>query len=604
MFATARLPVQHETAYHRTLREQRRPALLDSIMKHKLTPFVAGMALSLALAGPSAHAAPNDGMTAPPAALALPGQELTSDVLFLILLGEIAGSRGDLPVSAEAYLHAARQTQDPRVARRATEIALVARDLDMAAAAARIWLDTEPASEDARRMLAGILAARGDQMNEVQIELARILASSEGERLEQNLLGLNRALAPLQDKSLVREIVERLTSPYLLLAPAHFARAQALAAEGDEPAALGSAEEALRLRPDWEPAVVLKSQLLVQMNAIQDALALLRGYLTRHPESRNGAIAYARSLVSARDFPAALAEFQRLLARQPDDVDLMYAVAVIAAQTGNFALATEQFKRALDRDHPERDGILFNLATIAERQGQRGEALELHRQVQSGPHYIDAQIRIAHLLAEGGNLAAARAHLRSAEVEPDDRRRLVFTEILLLRNANRNDEALKALDEALLNSPEDPDMLYEAGMLAESLNDLPRMEQYMRLVIEIDPEHAHAYNALGYTLAERGIRLDEAEELIARALELAPEDAFILDSMGWVRFRRDDAASALTYLERAYAIRSDPEIAAHFGEVLWALGRKDEASAIWDRALRDHPDNKVLGETVRRLRSR
>jgi hypothetical protein len=192
-------------------------------MKHKLTPFVAGMALTLALAGPAAHAAPNDGTTAPPAALALPGQELTSDVLFLILLGEIAGSRGDLPVSAEAYLHAARQTQDPRVARRATEIALAARDLDMAAAAARIWLETEPASEDARRMLAGILAARGDQMNEVQIELARILASSEGERLEQNLLGLNRALAPMQDKSLVREIIERLTSPYLLLAPAHFA---------------------------------------------------------------------------------------------------------------------------------------------------------------------------------------------------------------------------------------------------------------------------------------------------------------------------------------------------------------------------------------------
>lgn len=573
-------------------------------MKHKLTPFVAGMALTLTLAAPAAHAAPDEGVTTPAAVLALPSQELTSDVLFLILLGEIAGSRGDLPVSAEAYLHAARQTQDPRIARRATEIALVARDLEMAAAAARIWLDTEPASEDARRMLAGILAARGDQMNEVQIELARILASSEGERLEQNLLGLNRALAPMQDKSLVREIIERLTAPYLQMAPSHLARAQALATEGDDVAALGAAEEALRLRPDWEPAVVLKSQLLVQLNAVQDAITLLRDYLTRHPQSRNGAIAYARSLVSAQDFPAALAEFQRLLARQPDDVDLIYAVAIISAQTGDFALATTQFKRALERGHPERDAILFNLATIAERQGQRGEALQLHREVQAGAHYLDAQIRIAHLLSEAGDLEAARSHLRNAEVEPDDRRRLVFTEVLLLRNADRNDEALKTLDEALLNAPEDPDLLYEAGMLAERLNDLPRMEQYMRMVMEIDPDHAHAYNALGYTLAERGVRLDEAEELILRALELAPEDAFILDSMGWVRFRRDDAAEALSYLERAYAIRKDPEIAAHLGEVLWVLQRRDEATAIWDRALRDHPDNKVLGETVQRLRGR
>src|SRR5690606_4303308 len=192
-------------------------------MKHKLSPLVAGMAFILALAGPATHAAPDAGQAVTAAAgTPLPAQDLSADVLFLILLGEIAGNRGDLPVSAEAYLHAARQTLDPRIARRATEIALVARDMDTAAAAARIWLDTEPNSEEARRMLAGILSARGEQMNEVQIELARILANSEGLRLEQNLLGLNRALAPMPDKQMVREIIERLTEPYLRLAPAHF----------------------------------------------------------------------------------------------------------------------------------------------------------------------------------------------------------------------------------------------------------------------------------------------------------------------------------------------------------------------------------------------
>jgi len=573
-------------------------------MKHKLFPLVAGTALLLALAGPAAHAAPEGSPSSSADVPPLPAQELSADVLFLILLGEIAGNRGDLPVSAEAYLHAARQTLDPRIARRATEIALVARDMDTAAAAARIWLDTEPNSEEARRMLAGILSARGEQMNEVQIELARILANSEGLRLEQNLLGLNRALAPMPDKQMVREIIERLTEPYLRLAPAHFARAQAAATHGDDLAALASVNEALRLRPDWESAVVLKSQLLVQLNAVQEAIDLLRDYLTRHPDSRNAAIAHARSLVSAEDYPAALAEFRRLLARSPDDVDLVYAVAVMAAQTGDFPLAIGQFERALELGHPERDGILVNLANIAERQRRPDDALALYRRVQAGPHHTDAQIRIAQLLAAGGDIEAAREHLRQVEVEPDERRRLVFAELGLLRNAGRVDEALQVAEEALADAPEDPDLLYEAGMLAERLDDLERMEDYMRALMEIEPEHAHAYNALGYTLAERGLRLDEAETLIARALELAPEDPFILDSMGWVRYRRDDPASALGYLEQAYAIRSDPEIAAHLGEVLWVLERRDEATAIWDKALREHPGNTVLDETVRRLRAR
>lgn len=571
-------------------------------MKHKLSPFVAGMALTLALLAPASHAAPGDSPATIESGGALPIQELSSDVLFLVLLGEIAGSRGDLPVSAEAYLHAARQTLDPRIARRATEIALVARDMDSAAAAARIWLDAEPASEDARRMLAGILASRGDQMNEVQIELARILANSEGTRLEQNLLGLNRALSPMQDKALVREIVERLTAPYLQQAPAHFARAQAFAGEGDELAALGSIDQALKLRPDWEPAVVLKSQLLVQLNAVQDALDLLSDYLTRHPASRNAAIAHARSMVSAQDFPSALAEFRSLLARYPDDVDLIYAVAIIATQTGDFPLAVEQFRRALELGHPESDGILFNLATIAERTERRDDALALYHEIEAGPHYLDAQIRIAHILADSGYLDAARAHLASIEVEPDDRRRLIFTEVLLLREAGRTEEALQVIDEALVEAPEDSDLLYEAGMLAERLGQIDRMEQSMRLVMEIDPENAHAYNALGYTLAERGMRLEEAEDLIARALEISPNDPFILDSMGWVRFRKNDAESALIYLQRAFAIRSDPEIAAHLGEVLWALNRRDEANAIWNEALREYPDNDVLGKTVQRLR--
>lgn len=572
-------------------------------MKHTLAPLVA--AIAFALAGVTAHAAPDEGSAAEAiSSTVLPEQELTADTLFLILLGEIAGNRGDLPVSAEAYLYAAEQTQDPRIARRATEIALAARDLETAAAAARIWRDTDPNSADARRMLAGILAARGEQMNEVKIELARILAHSEGPRLEQNLLGLNRALAPMPDKQLVRSIVERLTRPYLQHPAAHLAIAQAAAHDNDGLAALNAADHALQLRPDWEPAVVLKAQLLVQLDAVQDALALLRDHLSRHPDNRNAGIAYARGLVANDEYENALNAFQQLLEGEPHNADLMYAVAIVAAQLGYGAIASTHFEQALTAGHPEQDSILMNLGRIAEIEQRKSEALHWYRQVPAGAYHVDAQLRIAHLLALSGELEAARALLEEIEVPPEEQRRLLLAEILVLREAGDHAGALGLVESALLETPEDPDLLYEAGMLAEHIDALPRMERHLRRLIELDPDHAHAYNALGYSLADRGLRLDEAEALLSQALELAPDDPFILDSMGWVRFRRDDPSGALQYLERAYALRPDPEIAAHLSEVLWALNRRKEALDMLQRSLLEAPEHPVLIETLQRLHSK
>lgn len=579
-------------------------------MTHKLSPFATGFVLCCILlsASPGAVAAPeSEDMAAAvtePIAPLLPFQELTADTLFLLLLGEIAGSRGDLEVSVEAYLHAARQTRDPRVARRATEIALVARDMESATSAARVWLETDPQSEDARRTLAGILAARGDQMNEVQIELARILANSQDEQLEQNLLGLNRALAPMPDKALAREIIERLVEPYLDEAAAHLALAHAAATDDDPVGALAAVVRALELRPQWDAAVVLKSQLLVQMNAIDEALALLRGHLAQFPDNRNVSIAHARTLVSARDYEAALAEFRRLLASNPEDRDLMYAVGLVAAEIGEFKVATEHFRQALEARHPEADAIRMNLGRIAEGSERPGEALDWYYEVGSGGYHTDAQIRIAHILANNGAPSAARRHLQDAasEAEPEDARRMLLAELLLLRQAERFDEALERVEEVLASAPQDTELLYESAMLAERLDRLELMEQRLRTLLELEPDHAHAYNALGYTLADRGLRLDEAEALIRRALELAPDDPFILDSLGWLHFRRDAPEEALHHLEEAYSLRPDPEIAAHLGEVLWSLGRHNEASEIWDAALERDPTNRVLGETLKRLR--
>ncbi len=574
-------------------------------MNLKLSSLALALGFSgLLLLSPLAQA-DNHGSAAPPPVdtSRLPAQELTPETLFMVLLAEIAGARGEVGVSVDAYLEAARSTRDPRIAKRATEISLFARDMDAATEAARLWADTDPDSDEARRVLASVLASSGDRLNEVQIQLARILAGNP-EQLEQNLLGLTRALARIQNKEVVRSIVNRLTEPYMKQPAAHFARAQAAIGVEDGFGALAAIDEAIRLRPDWEPAILFKTQLLVQMDATREAVTLLADYLRSHPESAHARLTFARTLVSAREFERARDEFQNLLDEAPDDRDLLYAVALVSSQIGDYEKAIELFQRALDAGHPEQNHIRMNLGHLTEQLARYDEAIGWYREIEAGPQYLDAQVRIAAVLARQGKVEEAQIHLHSIEVGPEDERRLLMAETLILREGGRYAEALALIDDALRGDPDSAELLYESAMLAERLDNLAIMESRLRKLIALDPEHAHAYNALGYSLADRGLRLEEAESLIVRALELAPDDPFILDSLGWVRFRLTDYEGALEHLERAYELRRDPEIAAHLGEVLWTLERREEADRIFEEAMRDHPGNDTLKGTVERLKGR
>lgn len=530
----------------------------------------------------------------------LPLQSLSPETLYLLILAEIAGARGEIDIAVDAYLRVARATADPRIARRATEIALFARNTQAATEAARLWSEADPTSEDARRILAGVLASGGDRLNEVQIELARILAHNP-EQLEQNLLGLNRALSRLPDRYMARSIIERLTAPYLDEPAAQLARAQAAAEADDGMGALEATEQALRLRPRWEPAILLKSQLLVQLDASDEAVSFLGAHVAAAPENLTLRQHYARTLVSARRLDAALREFEHLLGQHPGNPDLLFAVALISQELGDLDRATSALEQALLSGHPETNAIRLNLGNLAEQRGDSESALHWYREVPPGPHFIEAQIRTAITLAGTGQLDDALAHLDATVAEGDETKRILIAKTSLLRDAGRFGDALILLDSALRETPDDPELLYEAAMTAEQLDRVDLMESRLRRLIELDPEHAHAYNALGYSLADRGLRLQEAEAMIVRALELSPDDPFILDSMGWVRFRQHDPEGALQHLERAYALRSDPEIAAHLGEVLWALERREDALRIWSEAREAFPDHEILYRTIERL---
>ncbi|HJV28697.1 MAG TPA: tetratricopeptide repeat protein [Aromatoleum sp.] len=554
-------------------------------------------------AAPAAPAASSEAASTPEAEAVPTEDGLTARVLYTFLLAEIAGARGQVDIAAQAYADLAERTRDPRIARRAVEVALFARNMQAATTAARIWADTEPGSDEAQRVLASLVAGGDAQIEQVEAQLARLLARSP-DHIDNHLMGLNRAFSRISDKQAVRGVIVRLTEPYIDHPEAHFARAIAAVTAADADGAIAAIDVALRQRPDWEPAVLFKAQVLSQSGAMQDAVKLVKDYADRHPDSRSARLAYARALVSQRDFDGARKEFRALLAATPDDTDLMYAIGLLSAQLEDYDDAVTLLERALAGGHSEANGIRLNLGQIAERREDLERALRWYGSVEPGRHYVEAQLRIAATLAHQGKLQEARDRLRAVKADDDDRKRLLLAEAQLLRNAGQVENAFQVLDDALNATPSDSDLLYESSMLAESLGKLDLMENRLRKLISLYPDHAHAYNALGYSLADRGVRLDEAQALISHALELTPNDPFILDSMGWVQFRRSDLDAALNNLERAYGMRQDPEIAAHLGEVLWSMERRGDASRVWDEALKANPDNAALKEVVQRLRGK
>jgi tetratricopeptide (TPR) repeat protein len=530
----------------------------------------------------------------------LPNQELTEAMLYEYLLAEIAGQRGSIGLSAQAYADLAKRTRDPRIAKRATEVALYARMPTAAIDAARIWYETEPSSMPALQALVSLLI--NAKRHEEALPYLQQLLAAEGDNAADGFLQLSRLLANSQDKALTLKLVQQLAQPYPKLAQAHFAVAQAALAAEQRELALVEVRAASKLRPDWDQAALLEAQLLQrQSNAL--ALQHLAGFLERYPKAKEVRLSYARALVAEQKYNEARAEFQTLSKDFPDNVDVIFAVGVLSLQLQDYILAEANFKRLLALPYRDKDAVRMYLGQVAEEQKNYPEALRWYEEVEGGEQYLQAQIHYALVLNKQGNLEAARAHLRHIEASSDQARvQLLLTEAQMLRDANRPLEAFDLIGDALKNTPDQPDLLYDYAMLAEKIERMDLLETNLKKLINLQPDHAHAYNALGFSLAERNLRLPEAQELIEKALQLSPDDPFIIDSMGWVLYRMGKSKQALEYLRKAYGVRPDPEIAAHLGEVLWVAGDHREAEKIWLEATKKAPGNDALNSTIKRFK--
>ena len=545
----------------------------------------------------------------------LPEVTLTSNVLFRILAAEIAAQRGSYLAAGTTLLELARETSDPRIARRSLEFYLAGGNITGALDAAKIWLRISPSDDEAVSTELALGAAAGQTAGLAEALRKRI------DKATDKTIAINQAISTLarmknreQAFSIFSEAINQSTVRNLL--SARLALADMAQAAGDPKQALLEARIALGANPRSEEAAVRVLEYGISTEP-DTVLKEAKAFAQLHPEARRLRLGLAGQLSDQGNYEGAAAEVASMIARTPEDFELLYVQAQLAARAKRFDQARQfldqyvtvqkQRQRAAPEGATDADAALsegYQLrARVAQEQGRLDDAIaDLVLITEPDSIYFGARMRQALIRGQQGRIDEALALIDSTEAQDDESATLgVMTATQILRNAKRLDDAIKRLEDADRLRPQTVAIKYELGMLYESQNNLPAAEKAWRQVIALDPGYGHAYNALGYALADRNVRLQEAQTLIARALELMPNDPFVMDSMGWVKFRLGDNTAAFDYLSRAYKLRPEADIAAHLGEVLWQQGKREQAIVVWREGLAKEAGNSTLVETLKRF---
>jgi tetratricopeptide (TPR) repeat protein len=545
--------------------------------------FGAVAALALGLVGPSvAEETPEDAVEADAGAA-------TSDAMFEYLVAEIASQRGDTEGAISVYERLARELKDPQIAKRAVETAIRARAFGPALESATLLLELDPESTLAREIMAALLANESD-LDKARDTLGHILerTANRGPILMQ----LAHLLGKFPDKIAVLATTRQVTARYPVVESRYAVGVAALLA-GQFDLASKEADAALEMKPSWEPGAILKAQIL-RKSAPSEVIPFYQKFVAANPEALEARMQLGRELAAERRIAEARDEFREAEKLSRKDSQASYAIGLLSLQLEDYADAQVAFSKALKQGYREPTAIYLGLGQAAEGLKHYDEAIGWYQKVDQGD-WVRAQLKIATLIARQEGLAAGRGYLQRIEPRSDDDSiQMVQVEAQLLRDAKEWKETYEMLSKAVAKYPDSYELLYDRAMAAERIGKIDVLETDLRKVIKMKPDYAHAYNALGYTLAEKTNRLAEAKDLIEKAYKLSPDDPFIMDSLGWVNFRMGAVAEALRHLQTAYNAKPDPEIAAHLGEVLWSKGKHDEAQKIWRAALTENPNHETL----------
>jgi tetratricopeptide (TPR) repeat protein len=524
-----------------------------------------------------------------------------SDVIYQILIGELAGKEGNLGLATAAYQGAALSVDDPRVAERATRVALFSGQDQAALEMAQHWLRLEPESLEAWKILAVLHARRSELAPSVEY-FEKIIAATR----DQKGGGFRLAGALLiQDvkRDQAMPVMSELSARHPEDYEAAFTLSSVAFSFKQYEDAIAAAEQGLALNPDSDEMRLLRNRVWLLMGETDRALNDIEAMVKAGPENVDIRLTYAQMLVEVRRYDAAREQFEIIVARQPDNVDLLYTLGLLNVEIQDFDDAERYLLTVLQMGKHTQEASYY-LGRISERRGSNKEAIGWYLRVTEGEFLYEAQTRIAIQLANLGYLDKAQTNLsqlRLAVSTAEERVRLYLLEASLLEEAGRKQEAYQLYTNALKDYPDNEDLLYARGMLSERLDRVDLLEQDMKQILKRSPNHAAALNALGYTLADRTERFEEALKYIQEALRVNPDDPAILDSMGWVQYRLGNLDEAERYLRRAHAMLSDDEIASHLGEILWVRGNRDEANAIIQDALKQFPDSQYLKKLIRRI---
>jgi tetratricopeptide (TPR) repeat protein len=531
--------------------------------------------------------------------LNLPNVALTDRLLYEFLLGDIAVQRDKPELAAQAYLDLAKTTRDPRVARRAAQLSYEARQFDTAVEAFKLWQELEPSSPLAKQMLLSLLLS-GGKLQEARPYLDAVLQADPA-NAGRTIISIYPLAARSPDKSATLAWMIDATRPYPQVAEGHWAVAQAALAAGNKDMALTEAHRAVTLKPDWDVAAVFEAELYLSSDP-QKGLSLLKKFLNAHPDNKDLRLFYARALLNQKQFAAARDEFQRLLKDRPESPDLAFAIALISMQLGEYARAEYELQLALSKGGKEESTVHYYLAQLNEARQNDAAALVHYRQVKNGEYEYASRLREVALLDKAGKLSEARESLHRAVAKNDlQRAQLFMIDAQLLREDKKYEASYQVLAKGLEKFPENPDLIYQTAMAADKLKKSELFEQLIRKLIKLTPDNAHAYNALGYSLLDRNQRIPEAIKLVEKAYQLSPDDAAIIDSMGWGQYLLGNLDKSAEFLKRAFAANPDPEIAAHLGEVLWKQGDTDGARKVWAESAKANPDNEALKAVMKRF---
>ena len=530
----------------------------------------------------------------------LPAQisEANAEFVYKFLLAEIALQRNDPNAAGHLYLDLAKLTKNSFLAQNAAQLGSMVRNGRLALDAADVWSKLDPKSADAQKVLAEMYIASGNLAKARPI-VKKILESEESKG--DGFLYLNNILSRVENKTNALRFIVDIAKPYPNMVEAHFAVAHTAHMAGNETIRDRELKIVDSLDPKWETSILFKGAILFQQDPNQ-AIDEYKKFINKNPKSNSVRLELAKALVQTEKYAEAKQHFEQLVNSPLASSDLSLTVALLALESGDDLVAEKYLKQALERKYPNPDQIYMYLARIYAQREDLANVLNWVEKISAGPMFVDSRIFAAQSIRAKNGVSDAINYLdQFKSLDRQEKLKFLQLKTSFLYNDNQYQQAINLMLSEEEKYNDSAEFYFDFGLLYEKNKDFESMEKHLKKAISLKPDYAIAYNALGYSYADRNIKLDDAKKYIEIALSIDPQNHYILDSMGWVHFRLGNYDIAYEFITKAYMIQEDPEIAAHLGEVLWKQGKQNEAISIWQSSLEKFPENLILIETKNRL---